>query len=27
VEKQCLKELDLEPYGLHTVFGIFPVPS
>ena len=23
-EKQCLKELDLEPYGLHTVFGIFP---
>jgi hypothetical protein len=24
VEKQCLKELDLEPYGLHTVFGIFP---
>lgn len=26
VEQRCLKELDLEPYGLHTVFGIFPVP-
>lgn len=27
VAKQCLKELDLEPYGLHTVFGIFPALS
>jgi hypothetical protein len=26
-EKRCLKELDLEPYGLHTVFGIFPALS
>ena len=23
-ERKCLKQLDLEPYGLHTVFGIFP---
>ena len=27
VEKKCLKELNLEPYGLHTVFGIFPALS
>ena len=27
VEKRCLKELDLEPHGLHTVFGIFPAAS
>jgi len=24
VDKQCLKEFDLEPYGMNTVFGIFP---
>ena len=24
VKKQCLQEIDLEPYGMHTVFGIFP---
>lgn len=24
VSKQCLKEIDLEPHGMHTVFGIFP---
>jgi hypothetical protein len=24
VEKRCLKEFDLEPYGMNTVFGIFP---
>jgi len=22
--KQCLQEIDLEPYGMNTVFGIFP---
>ncbi len=22
--KECLKEIDLEPFGMHTVFGIFP---
>lgn len=27
VDKQCLKEIDLEPYGMHTVFGIFPAPD
>ncbi len=27
VNKQCLQEIDLEPYGMHTVFGIFPVNS
>ncbi|MGA6951545.1 MAG: hypothetical protein WA416_06335 [Candidatus Sulfotelmatobacter sp.] len=27
VDKQCLKEIDLEPYGMNTVFGIFPVPG
>jgi len=26
-DKQCLKEIDLEPYGMHTVFGIFPAPD
>lgn len=25
--KRCLKEFDLEPYGLNTIFGIFPVPG
>lgn len=24
VSKQCLNEIDLEPHGMHTVFGIFP---
>lgn len=24
VSKECLKQIDLEPYGMHTVFGIFP---
>jgi hypothetical protein len=24
VGEQCLKEIDLEPHGMHTVFGIFP---
>ncbi len=24
VGKQCLQEFDLEPYGMNTVFGIFP---
>lgn len=24
VDKECIKEIDLEPYGMHTVFGIFP---
>ncbi len=24
VGKECLEEFDLEPYGMHTVFGIFP---
>jgi len=24
VEKQCLQEIDLEPYGMNTIFGIFP---
>ncbi len=24
VDKRCLKEIDLEPHGMHTVFGIFP---
>ena|SRR5579863_9580969 len=24
VSKECLYELDLEPYGMNTVFGIFP---
>jgi len=23
--QQCLKEIDLEPYGMNTIFGIFPV--
>jgi hypothetical protein len=28
IEKErCLKEFDLEPYGLNCVFGIFPVPA
>lgn len=27
VEKRSLKEYDLEPYGLHTVFAIFPGPN
>jgi len=25
--KKCLKEFDLEPYGLNTIFGIFQVPN
>jgi len=24
VRKKCLTEINLEPYGMHTVFGIFP---
>lgn len=24
---RCLKEIDLEPHGMHTIFGIFPVPD
>lgn len=27
VGKECLKEIDLEPYGMHTVFGIFPAAA
>jgi len=27
VQKQCLKEIDLEPYGMNTVFAIFPAPE
>lgn len=23
-KKECLNEIDLEPFGMHTVFGIFP---
>ena len=23
-EKKCLQQIDLEPFGMHTVFGIFP---
>jgi hypothetical protein len=26
VENRCLKEIDLEPYGMNGVFSIFPVP-
>ena len=26
-KKQCLQEIDLEPYGMNTVFGIFPAPN
>lgn len=25
--RRCVKELDLEPYGMNCVFGIFPAPS
>jgi hypothetical protein len=25
VDQRCVKEFDLEPYGMNTVFGIFPV--
>ena len=24
VNKQCVQEIDLEPFGMHTIFGIFP---
>ena len=24
--KECLKSIDLEPHGMHTIFGIFPAP-
>ena len=24
VDERCLREIDLEPHGMHTVFGIFP---
>jgi hypothetical protein len=27
VENRCLKEIDLEPYGMHGVYSIFPVPT
>jgi hypothetical protein len=27
VEKRCVKEIDLEPHGMHTVFGIFPAAN
>jgi hypothetical protein len=27
VAEQCLSEIDLEPHGMHTVFGIFPHPA
>jgi len=27
VDKGCLKQFDLEPYSLNTVFGILPVPD
>jgi hypothetical protein len=23
-DKECLQEIDLEPFGMNTVFGIFP---
>jgi hypothetical protein len=26
-EKKCLKEIDLEPYGMNAIYGIFPTPS
>lgn len=26
-ERKCLREINLEPFGMHTVFGIFPVPD
>jgi hypothetical protein len=25
--EQCLQEIDLEPYGMNCIFGIFPVPA
>jgi hypothetical protein len=27
VSRQCLQEIDLEPYFMNTVFGIFPAPN
>jgi hypothetical protein len=27
VNKQCLREIDLEPYGMNSVFSIFPAPN
>jgi hypothetical protein len=27
VAKQCLQEIDLEPFGMNTVFGIFPASN
>ena len=27
VDKKCLKEIDLEPFGMHTVFTMFPAAS
>jgi hypothetical protein len=27
VEGRCLQEFDLEPFGMNTIFGIFPAPS
>ena len=27
LENRCLKEIDLEPYGMHGVYSIFPVPT
>lgn len=26
-EKNCLKEIDLEPYGMNAIYGIFPAPN
>ena len=26
-QEKCLKEFDLEPYGMNAVYGIFPVPA
>lgn len=26
-KQECLKSIDLEPHGMHTVFGIFPAPA
>jgi hypothetical protein len=27
VDKQCLKEFDLEPYGMNAIYGIFHAPT
>lgn len=27
INKRCLQEIELEPYGMNAVYGIFPVPT